>query len=466
MLEKAKEKLSHEFFSIEKREDLTTDEKVQQVIKISSSICAGVAVQPIPFADIFILTPLQALMGERIGSIRGFPLSNKESTDLIKEISGVAGLGLIAQQIALGAYKVGLPGLAGFTTIPLVFGLTYAIGQVVNEYFVRKGRGEQISRKEIKNLFSFYKKQSKTFNAKSHAERFAEDLRESSNLSIRYLKTNVDSATLVGIMINQNTDPDLSDAVLMAFQRYSPEINDWNDVNTHLQGMTETQLQGVTSNVKGILHEMEFVRIENTDGDTITASYFESTNHPGYDVILLDQETGETTEIQLKATENSSYVSDWIDAHDGEIYVTEELATKMEVPSSGLSNQELTAEVELVVDTLLASDPTGDLWTYVPALSLLSVSLVVIELFNRYKLGEISRQQFRSYATKATGLRITKIVILTTLLSLPVVSFPVAVAMVAQLIFNGINLMNGRQKIKDVSSDDLQRPVNQIYQDN
>ena len=124
------------------------------------------AVQPIPFADIFILTPLQALMGERIGSIRGFPLSNKESTDLIKEISGVAGLGLIAQQIALGAYKVGLPGLAGFTTIPLVFGLTYAIGQVVNEYFVRKGRGEQISRKEIKNLFSFYKKQSKTFKRK------------------------------------------------------------------------------------------------------------------------------------------------------------------------------------------------------------------------------------------------------------------------------------------------------------
>jgi uncharacterized protein (DUF697 family) len=136
LIEKAKQKLSHEFFSIEKREDLTTDEKVQQVIKISSSVCAGVAVQPIPFADIFILTPLQGLMGERIGSIRGFPVSNKESTELIKEISGVAGLGLIAQQIALGAYKVGLPGLAGFTTIPLVFGLTYAIGQVMNEYFV------------------------------------------------------------------------------------------------------------------------------------------------------------------------------------------------------------------------------------------------------------------------------------------------------------------------------------------
>ena len=466
MLEKARQKLSHEFFSIEQREDLTADAKVQQVIQISASICAGVAVQPIPFADIFILTPLQALMGERIGAIRGFPVSNKQSTDLIKEISGIAGLGLIAQQIALGAYKVGLPGLAGFTTIPLVFGLTYAMGQVINEYFVRKGKGEQISKKEIKDLFSFYKKKSRTFDSKTHAEKFADDLKESSNLSIRYLNTNVDSIVLLGIIINHQSDPELSDAVLMAFQRYSPDLKDWQDVTQHLKGMTEDQLRGVTSNVKGILHEMEFVRIENEDGDSITASYFDSTNHPGYDVILLDQANGETTEIQLKATDSSNYVSDWIDTHDGEIYVTEELADKMGLPSSGLSNQDLTAEVGTVVDALLSSSVSGDLWNYVPALSLLSVSLVTIELFNRYKTGEISKQQFRTHATKATGIRITKIVILTTLLSLPIVSFPVAVAMVAQLIFSGISLTKGRRNTKDVSNTDLQKPLIQIYQDN
>ena len=51
-------KLQSEFFSIENRSDITDDEKVTQIIKITSVVCAGLAIQPIPFADIFILTPI------------------------------------------------------------------------------------------------------------------------------------------------------------------------------------------------------------------------------------------------------------------------------------------------------------------------------------------------------------------------------------------------------------------------
>ena len=47
--------------------------------------------------------------------------------------------------------------------------------------------------------------------------------------------------------------------------------------------MSDEQLVGVVSNVKGILHEMEYVRLENTDGDSISAAMFPDTNHKGFE---------------------------------------------------------------------------------------------------------------------------------------------------------------------------------------
>lgn len=53
ILANAKAKLHHEVIDIEMREDLTDDQEVNQIIVVFSSICAGVAIQPSPFADIF-----------------------------------------------------------------------------------------------------------------------------------------------------------------------------------------------------------------------------------------------------------------------------------------------------------------------------------------------------------------------------------------------------------------------------
>ena len=47
------------------KEPIPDDQKISQTILFFSAICAAVAVQPIPFADIFVLTPLQAYMGTR-----------------------------------------------------------------------------------------------------------------------------------------------------------------------------------------------------------------------------------------------------------------------------------------------------------------------------------------------------------------------------------------------------------------
>lgn len=153
LINRAKAKLESEITEIENRTDLSSDDKVERIIVIFASTCAAVAIQPIPFADIFVLTPIQAYMGTRISSIRGLPLAEKDVKEVLKEISGVIGLGMLAQQAALGLYKVGLPFLAGFTTIPLVFGLTYAIGKVMDSYFIKTAKGKRMSVEEIRDAW-------------------------------------------------------------------------------------------------------------------------------------------------------------------------------------------------------------------------------------------------------------------------------------------------------------------------
>ena len=153
IVRQAREKIKSEITDIESRTDLSDDQKRSRIIHIFSVTCAAVAVQPIPFADIFVLTPIQAYMGERLSAIRGMPLSEAQAKDLLKEIAGVVGLGMGAQQAALGLYKVGLPFLAGFTTIPLVYGLTYAIGRVMDHYLEKKSRGQVLGNADIQRIW-------------------------------------------------------------------------------------------------------------------------------------------------------------------------------------------------------------------------------------------------------------------------------------------------------------------------
>lgn len=162
IIDSAKSKIKRQVTDIEQRDDLSEDEKVSRIIHIFSVTCAAVAVQPIPFADIFVLTPIQAYMGVRLSAIHGMPLSEAEAKDLLKEVAGVAGLGLVAQQIALGAYKTGLPFLAGFTTIPLVYGLTYGIGRVMDAYLDKKARRQTLSKTEMEDIWKAARNEAKS----------------------------------------------------------------------------------------------------------------------------------------------------------------------------------------------------------------------------------------------------------------------------------------------------------------
>ncbi len=150
---KITEKIRTEITQIEFRPDLSTEQKISKITHLACASCAGVALQPLPFADIFILTPMQGYFATRIAAIHGIQLKENEALDWIKEVTGLVGLGIAAQQIALGIWKTVSFGLGGLLSIPLVYGLTFAIMKVADAYFAHKAKHEKLSEARIKAIW-------------------------------------------------------------------------------------------------------------------------------------------------------------------------------------------------------------------------------------------------------------------------------------------------------------------------
>lgn len=142
--------------------------------------------------------------------------------------------------------------------------------------------------------------------------------------------------------------------VLDALRRSKSSLADatHEELADYVQNLSPRQLAGLQNNVKGIYHEMAFAAKENTDGDEYVVELFESPNHPGADVRIINTETGEITEVQLKATNYESYVREHNERYENvSIFATEEVAASAGVESSGFTNEELTRNTEQVLDT-------------------------------------------------------------------------------------------------------------------
>lgn len=145
--------------------------------------------------------------------------------------------------------------------------------------------------------------------------------------------------------------------VLEAFRRSDGDLAGASaeEIAAYFSEYTIVQQQGVINNVKGIYHELAFVQNENIDGDEWTADIMPSTNHPGVDVVMTNTESGEILELQLKATDSVSSVTSSVESvpEGVQVLATQEVASEVTgAESSGLTNEELTSEVNQVADSL------------------------------------------------------------------------------------------------------------------
>lgn len=256
-------------------------------------------------------------------------------------------------------------------------------------------------------------------------------------------KKNFDEISILSglaLLSNSAADFDESDYIIQAIRRSTSALKNASisEISDYIRSMNDSQIPGFANNIKGIAHEIYFVDAENSDGDSIEAVLFPDTNHADYDVQLIDTETGDTWDVQLKATDYEDYVKDAIEnIGDQNIIVTDEIAEKLNLMTSGISNQQLEMDVKDFVDQMESYDDPS-IWSYIPFMSIGSILIIISELYNRYNEGSMSAEEFKTKIKLAIGKKVLKFTSLGLLMTVPILGPIISATMLTKLIYSVI----------------------------
>lgn len=128
-----------------------------------------------------------------------------------------------------------------------------------------------------------------------------------------------------------------------------PELRDasLDEIAAHMREYTPEQMAGVLNLVKGKLFERLVAHYENSDGDPWRAVLHADESYPGSDIVFVDEQTGRSVEVSLKATDDPAYVEAALLKYpDIPVLTTEEVgrffADDPRVRGAALSDEELT----------------------------------------------------------------------------------------------------------------------------
>jgi uncharacterized protein (DUF697 family) len=119
----------------------------QMLVKSTTAICAAIGAQPIPLADMPVLTALQVLMVSGIMYISGREKSLRAATEFIAALGANVGVGMLLREGTRAMLKF-FPGWGNVVCGMVAGAGTYAIGRAATKYFL-----EGASLKEAKQTY-------------------------------------------------------------------------------------------------------------------------------------------------------------------------------------------------------------------------------------------------------------------------------------------------------------------------
>jgi uncharacterized protein (DUF697 family) len=122
-------------------------EVAQVLVKSTSAICAAIGAQPIPLADLPILTTLQLVMVSGIMYLSGRERSLRAATEFVGAIGANVGVGMLFREGARALLKL-LPGWGNVICGMVAGAGTYAIGRAATAFFL-----EGVSLKEARRTY-------------------------------------------------------------------------------------------------------------------------------------------------------------------------------------------------------------------------------------------------------------------------------------------------------------------------
>lgn len=264
---------------------------------------------------------------------------------------------------------------------------------------------------------------------------------------IHYVQTRLDGLSITQSLVywafpsNSLIPSEQDQAVLAALRHSNQHLVDapLEDIQRYLQMFDEHRIVQMVSQIKKVLHEICLILLNNEDGDSLYASYFEPQTQDVFEVLLADTTTGESSKIQINTgTAQAPKLNDWHKNLEDHLIASEELMAQVPIDESSFNSKNLSQSVEDAMDLLVTTQDPNDehFWDYFPAISLASVSIAIYDLFQRYQKKQITWSEFKWMAAKVSGIKVSKIAFIGLLLGLPVVGQVTGAYLVAKLLLN------------------------------
>jgi predicted GTPase len=109
---------------------------------IQASVTAGVALIPIPVADIGLITPIQTALIAGIAYIAGREMTLKTAGEFLAAIGGNMGIAFGLREVARQLVKL-IPGLGSAISAGVAAAGTYGVGKASTAYFIRQESAER-----------------------------------------------------------------------------------------------------------------------------------------------------------------------------------------------------------------------------------------------------------------------------------------------------------------------------------
>jgi uncharacterized protein (DUF697 family) len=122
----------------------------QMLIKSTTAICAAIGAQPIPLADLPILTALQVMMVSGIMYISGRERSLRAATEFMAALGANVGAGMLLREGARAMLKF-FPGWGNVVCGMVAGAGTYAIGRAATAYFLEGASLKEAKQTYLKN---------------------------------------------------------------------------------------------------------------------------------------------------------------------------------------------------------------------------------------------------------------------------------------------------------------------------
>lgn len=254
-----------------------------------------------------------------------------------------------------------------------------------------------------------------------------------------YLDTYINSLSITQSLVHlrqqQPFTPHMH-TVLLALRLAQPHLKsaDLSTIYAFLEQIESEQIVSLVTQIKQQLTRMQVLKLQH-EQDAVYVAYLKDQTQQ-LDVCIQTL-WGDSMLLTLQLNSQLPQPTWQLKQSEAHLIATQEILTTLD-PAQSPEHKVLAQSVEDAVDLwVTAKDPNDEhFWDYFPAISLVSVSLAIYELFKRYQQQEISWQEFKWMAAKVSGLKVSKIAAIGLMLGLPVIGQVTGAYLVTRLLLN------------------------------